>query len=225
MPMVASDEFGSIHIPDGVKTVAAFCRWVDAADLPEKLPVHLLRDDVWVDVSMEEMFSHNRIKTALGIALGRLIEDADLGMYATDGMALANEAANIVTEPDAMFISNAAVESGRVQFSGGRKRGAVATRVVGTPDLVVEIVSPSSEDKDTAWLMSAYHNAEVPEYWLIDARDEDGVRFTIYRRGPKGYVAVRRAGGWARSPVLGREFRLVLDHGATGHPRYTLEVR
>jgi Uma2 family endonuclease len=225
MPTVASDEFGSLHIPDGVKTVAKFCRWVDSADLPEKLPIHFLRNDVWVDVSMEEMFSHNRIKTALGIALGRLIEDGDLGMYATDGMALANEAANIVTEPDAMFISNATVASGRIQFSGGRKRGAVATRVVGTPDLVVEIVSPSSEDKDTAWLMSAYHNAEIPEYWLIDARDEDDTRFTIYRRGPKGYTAARRSGGWTRSPVFGREFRLVRQAGATGHPRYKLEVR
>ena len=182
MPTVASDSFGSIHIPMGLVDVASFCRWVDAADLPEKLPVHFLRDDVWVDVSMEEMFSHNRIKTALGITLAALIEDNDLGMYATDGMALANEAANIVTEPDAMFISNAATESGRVRFAGGRKRGARATRVVGTPDLVIEIVSPSSEDKDTAWLMSAYHNAEIPEYWLIDTRDETAVQFTIYRQ-------------------------------------------
>lgn len=225
MPTVASDVFGSIHIPDGVKTVAKFCRWVDTTDLPEKLPIHLLRDDVWVDVSMEEMFSHNRIKTALGIALGALIEENDLGMYATDGMALANEAANIVTEPDAMFISNSALESGRVRFSGGRKRGAVATRVTGSPDLVVEIVSPSSEGKDTEWLMSAYHNADIPEYWLIDARHGGTVRFTIFRHGPKGYTAVKRAGGWTRSPVFGREFRFLRETGATGHPRYKLEVR
>lgn len=35
--------------------------------------------------------------------------------------------------------------------------------MVGTSDLVVEVVSATTEDKDTEWLMSAYHNAGIPE--------------------------------------------------------------
>ncbi|MBA4064748.1 MAG: hypothetical protein C0501_13740 [Isosphaera sp.] len=224
MPMVKSDVFGKIHIPDGLTTLAAFLDWIDTTDLPEKLPVRFHMGEVWVDL-MEEMFSHSRIKSALGLALGDLIENGDLGMYVPDGMLLANGDADLATEPDAMFLSNASLRSGRVRFTAGKKRGAVATRVVGSPDLVVEVVSPSSEDVDVAWLMSAYHNAGVTEYWVIDARDEDDLRLDIYRRAAKEYLPVRKAAGWVKSPVFGRSFRLVRTESASGHPRFTLEMR
>src|SRR5262245_14697630 len=114
MPTVMSERHGNIHIPAWVVDLDSFWRWRDSVDLPEKLPVHFIRGEVWVDLSMEEMFSHNQIKTALGITLGRLIEENDLGMYATDGMSLSNEAAKIVTEPDAMFLSNESLGAKRV---------------------------------------------------------------------------------------------------------------
>lgn len=225
MPTVMSEEYGNIHIPDGVVDLNLFWRWRDAADLPEKLPVHFLRGEVWVDLSMEEMFSHNQIKAALGTTLGRVIAENELGLYAPDGMALSNEDAGIVTEPDAMFLSNAALAAGRVGFAAGKKRRATATRVVGTPDLVVEVVSPNSEDKDLEWLMSGYHNAGIPEYWLIDARDDDTIRFDIYKRGGKEYVAARRVDGWVKSAVLKRSFRFTRGKGKHGLPTYHLEVR
>lgn len=224
MAMVLSETYGRIRIPDGMTTLPAFLNWIDTADLPEKLPVRFHKGEVWVDL-MEEMFSHSRIKSALGIALGALIENDDLGMYVPDGMLLANEDAELATEPDAMFLSNASLRAGRVRFAAGKKRGAVATRVVGTPDVVVEIVSPRSEDVDTAWLMSASHNAGIPEYWVIDARDENDIRFDILRRGAKEYTPGRKSGGWVRSPVLGKSFRLVQAKGKSGHPRFTFEVR
>lgn len=224
MPMVLSETYGKIRIPDGTTTLAAFLDWIDTAELPEKLPVRFHKGEVWVDL-MEELFSHSRIKSALGITLGALIENGHLGMYVPDGMLFANEDAELATEPDAMFLSNASLKSGRVRFAAGKKRGAVATRVVGSPDLVVEIVSASSEDADTAWLMSAYHNAGVSEYWVIDAREEDDIRFDIDGRGAKEYTAARRQSGWVKSPVLGKSVSLVRAESASGHPRFTLEVR
>jgi Uma2 family endonuclease len=101
----------------------------------------------------------------------------------------------------------------------------VATRVVGSPDIVVEIVSPSSEDTDTAWLMSAYHNAGIPEYWVIDARDEDDIRFDIYKRTAKEYAPGRKQAGWVKSPILGKSFRLTRIEGKSGHVRFALDVR
>jgi Uma2 family endonuclease len=224
MPTVMSEVFGKIRIPATVNDLASFLEWIDSADLPEKLPVRFLAGEVRVDL-MEELYSHSRVKSALGITLGGLIENGDLGMYVPDGMLLVNTDADFATGPDAMFLSNATIKDGRVRFTAGKKRGATATRVVGTPDLVVDVVSPSSEDVDTAWLMSAYHNAGIPEYWLIDARDEEAVTFHIYRRGKKEYAVVRKANGWVKSAVLGKSFRLTRKAGKTGDPRFTLEVR
>jgi Uma2 family endonuclease len=220
-----SEIHGNIHIPVWVKDLAAFWRWRDAADLPEKLPVHFIRREVWVDVSMEELFSHNQIKDALFYTLHGLIVGGELGRFVPDGMALSNPDAELATEPDAMFISRATMNAKRVRFVAGKKRGARATRVVGTPDLVIEIVSPNTADKDTEWLMSAYHNAGIPEYWLIDARDDSAVRFDIYRHGPKGYAAGRKADGWVKSAVFRKAFRLTRTEDQDGYPRFTLDVR
>jgi Uma2 family endonuclease len=215
---------GNVRVPDGVRSLDAFCRWRETADLPENLPVHFINGEVWVDV-MEEMFSHNRLKTALGISLGQLIEGDDLGMYVTDGMLLTNTEAQLGTEPDAMFLSNESLAAKRVTFTAGKRRGARATRVVGTPDLVVEIISPHTADKGTEWLMSAYHNAGIPEYWLIDARTDDDLRFDIYKRGTRGYTASRKSDGWVKSVVLSKQFRLTRSEGKSGYVRFTLEAR
>ena len=224
MPTVVSDLYGEIVIPASVVDVESFLAWIDRADLPEKLPVSFIKGEVRVDLAMEELFSHNQIKTALGIALGGLIERDDLGLFVTDGMLLANEAAELVTGPDAIFISRAAMRDKRVRFVAGKQRGAVATRIVGTPDLVVEVVSRSSEEVDTEWLMSAYHNAGIPEYWVIDARKGD-IRFDIYLRRMKEFTAVRRSGGWLKSAAFGKSFRLMRTEMENGYPRFKLEIR
>lgn len=89
---------------------------------------------------------------------------------------------------------------------------------------MVEIVSPASEDKDLEWLMPAYRNAGIPEYWVIDGRGED-IRFDIYRRAEREYVRGRKADGWVKSPVPRRSFRLTRAAGRQGIPTYTLGIR
>jgi hypothetical protein len=81
-----------------------------------------------------------------------------------------------------------------------------------------------SEFKDTEWLMSGYWNAGVGEYWVIDGR-QGPVRFSVYRRGPKGFVAVRKSGGWVRSTVFGKLFRFTPSEKLLGKQDYQLDVR
>lgn len=225
MPTVMHEEHGAITIPRWVVDVPSFWRWRDEAELPEKLKVHFLNGDVWVDTAMEELFSHNQVKEVLNRVLGGLIVDGDLGLYVPDGMALSCPEADFVTNPDAMFLSNESMTAERVWHEAGQKRKAKATRVVGTPDLVVEIVSPNTADKDTEWLMSAYHDAGIPECWLIDARDEGVIRFDIFKRTAKELVAARKVGGWVKSAALAKSFRLTRSETAHGYPRYSLDVR
>jgi Uma2 family endonuclease len=211
-------------VPAWVVNLDSFRQWVHEGELPEKLKVHFIRGEVWTDFYMEEMFSHNRVKTALGITLGGLIEGEQLGMYIPDCMLLTNDEADLGTTPDAMFISNRTIESGRVKFVSGLRKEAQATEIIGTPDLAVEIVSPSSEDKGTEWLMSGYWNAGIAEYWLIDAR-RNPPALSIYKRGPKGYSESRRVEGWMKSAILKRSFRLTRRKGKHGFPTYQLDVR
>ena len=42
------------------------------------------------------------------------------------------------------------------------------TKIKGTPDLVVEILSPSTESRDRELKRERYQAAGVPEYWIVD---------------------------------------------------------
>lgn len=223
MPTVMSPAHGRVHIPAWVTDLQAFRRWVYSGDVPQRLRVHFLNGEVWADLNMEEGYSHNLVKNAIYAALVPLTRGR--GLFFSDGMTLTNDHLGIGTNPDAMFVSNESLRAKRAELVAGRQAGGEATEVVGSPDLVVEVVSPSSEVKDTEWLMSAYHNAEVREYWLIDARDEDDIRFDILKHEPKEYVAQRKRGAWVKSSLLKKEFRVVWSEGPHGYPEVTLEVR
>ena len=63
-----------------------------------------------------------------------------------------------VVQPDLIFIR--------------RERLAIIgeTQIVGAPDLVVEIVSPSSRKRDLGWKLRAYEAEGVPFYWAVDPK-------------------------------------------------------
>ncbi len=42
------------------------------------------------------------------------------------------------------------------------------TKIKGTPDLVIEILSPSTEERDCHLKKQMYLKAGVPEYWIVD---------------------------------------------------------
>ncbi len=216
--------YGQVHIPERVVDLKSFRKWVHSGVLPEKLAVHFIQGEVWVDFYMEEAFTHNLVKTALYGTVGQIVQEEHLGVLFSDGMLLTNDDADLGVEPDMMFVSIASLKAKRVWFTAGETTGADATELVGTPDLVAEVVSPSSEDKDTEKLMSQYYDAGIPEYWLIDARG-GRIEFDIYTRGPKGYRATRRSEGWVKSRVLRRSFRLTRTEGEYGIPDYTFAVR
>jgi Uma2 family endonuclease len=201
---------------------ATFRRWRASADVPEKAArICYLHGELWVDLSTEQYFWHNQVKTEITQLLYRLARDNRLGRFFSDGVLLTNTAAVLSCEPDGMFVSMESFEAERVWFVEGAKAGYL--EMEGTPDMVLEVVSDSSVEKDTVTLLDLYHRAGVPEYWLVDARE--GVRFDILRRTSKRYVATRKQKGWVKSSIFGRSFRLTEQADATGNPEYTLLVK
>ena len=63
--------------------------------------------------------------------------------------------------PDLLFVSKAKNEI--IDYSFG---------IIGVPDLIIEIISPSSISTDKVAKKEDYQNAGVPEYWLIDPANQ-----------------------------------------------------
>ncbi|MBR6769917.1 MAG: Uma2 family endonuclease [Lachnospiraceae bacterium] len=57
------------------------------------------------------------------------------------------------------------------------KNKLTAKGCIGSPDLVIEVVSPSSRKMDYSTKNTLYSNADVREYWIVDPEKE---RTTIY---------------------------------------------
>ena len=212
----------AIRVPEWVRDFDTFVTWMHSDEFPEEGRIDFLNGEVWIDISMEELYSHNFVKSAVAETLNRLVREDRLGIFVSDGMRFTNADAGVATVPDALFFTFDTLNSGRIVTRAGPD--AVATELRGSPDLVVEVVSPSSEDKDTEWFLSAYWNAGVAEYWLIDARGK-GVRFDVFKRGPRGYTAARKSGGWVKSAVFGKAFRLTRTEVAAGIPSYVLDAK
>lgn len=51
--------------------------------------------------------------------------------------------------------------------------------VHGAPDMVVEILSPSTAQYDKLWKFNLYQKAGVREYWIVDAKDRMVSVFTL----------------------------------------------
>jgi len=209
----------SMRIPDWVVDLDSFRRWAQSDEFPERGRFSHLKGELWVDPSMENL-AHNKAKGAVWFGLGTVVDAGELGHLLQDGMLLTHAEAELSTEPDGMFFSHEALRSGRVRL----EHGSASLEVEGSPEVVLEGVSPTSVRKDTVILRELYWKAGVREYWLVDPRGL-GLSFDILRHTARGYVATRKQGGWLKSAVFGKSFRLTRQEDDRGYPRFKLEVR
>ena len=211
-----------VRIPSWIVDLDSFRRWARSDEFPEAGRICYLRGEVWVDMSKEQVFSHNQVKSEFNLVIGGLAKSEQLGRYFPDGLLLSNVDADLTSQPDGTFVSRENLRIGRVHFVEGVQEGFV--ELEGTPDMVLEVVGPSSEEKDTSTLRDLYWRARIPEYWLVDGL-ADRLLFDILRHTSKGYAASRKQGGWVKSAVFGKSFRLTRETDSLGHPEFTLAVR
>ena len=213
----------NVRMPAHFPTLDAYRAWAKSAAYPESGRFAYLAGDLYMDFSMEQAFTHNQVKGEYAIVLGRLTKLEERGYYFHDRMLLSNPAADLSCEPDGTFVSHEALDRGVIRLIESADGDYI--ELEGTPDMVLEVISTSSVEKDDETLRELYARAGVREYWLVDARGDD-VRFDILRLTARGYAATRRlAGGWQRSTVFGRSFRLTQQTDRRGNPQFTLEFR
>lgn len=211
-----------IEIPKWIGNLASFRHWARSDEFPEAGRICYLNDELWVDMSKEQVFSHNQVKSEFSRVLLSLAKTERKGRYFGDGVRFSNERANLSCQPDGTFVSFESLADKRLTLVPGVVEGFV--ELEGTPDMVLETISASSVGKDTDTLRKLYWKAGVREYWLVDARG-DKLSFEILRYSAKGYIATPKSAGLTKSAVFGKSFRLRRTTDEQGNPEFTLETK
>jgi Uma2 family endonuclease len=217
------DGFPEFSIPPTAYWLAGFREWALSDNYPERGQITFSPDELIIDLSPELFETHNFIKVEIGFVLYGLIRPQRLGDFFADRALYTNVSANVSTEPDSIFVSNESLESGRCQLLESARAG-INKELVGSPDWILEVVSPTSVKKDKELLPAAYFRAGIGEYWLVDALGDD-IDFQILVPGKESFVAVEPSGGWLASPTFNRSFRLTREKNKFGSWRYTLQMK
>ena len=216
------NETPSVTIPPSAHTLDGFRAWAHSGDVPTTCRVTFVAGKVIVDMSPERVGSHSGVKMEVSSALYRLVREGDLGRFFPDGTLVSNRPADVSNEPDAIYVSHSTFAEGRARLVPSAD-GRDFVEIEGSPDMILEVVSPSSVSKDTVQLRERYHLARVTEYWLIDARGDE-IAFDVFRRSPDGYESTPAADGWFPSTVFARRFRLEPTRDRAGLWQYTLHL-
>jgi len=158
---------------------AQFYEWVDGAVIPMS-PVHE---------------RHDALTRYLATLLDTYFELRPIGVIrqAPFVMRLAHVPSN--REPDIQIILNT------------NHANLTETYTNGPADIVIEVVSPESVERDHGTKFAEYEQGGVPEYWIIDPLRREG-RF--YRRDADGVYIPQTADSHYQTPAL-PDFKLHLS--------------
>jgi Uma2 family endonuclease len=210
-----------LTVPAAAFDHAGYRAWVASNAYPAGVRTTFLQGEVLVEMSPESLETHNQVKLAVTLGIGAFARERDLGIVYPDGALVTNEEAALSTEPDLTFVSWASFDQGRVRLQP-RAGGTDFVEIVGSPDLVVEVVSDASVKKDTERLRDVYARAGVLEYWLIDARGP-GIRFEILANAGGQFVSPHDPSAPRTSGVLGGRWTLTRRTDRPGRSSFSLD--
>lgn len=126
---------------------------------------------------------HQQIVRNLEYALWEFVREHQLGevFFAPLDVVLSDED---VVQPDILFIRN--------EHSGIIQEHAIH----GAPNVIVEILSPSTAERDRTYKRTLYARSGVSEYWLVDPETQTVEVLTLEA---KGYL---QAGHYERGQTL-----------------------
>jgi Uma2 family endonuclease len=149
--------------------------------LPEDKRYEILDGDLFVVAAPNT--KHQRISLKLAAALLKYVEDTRAGeiLQAPYDVVLSEE--NVV-QPDILFVRKA-------------RRGIIGEKnIQGAPDLVIEIVSTGTRNRDLELKSKIYGQFGVREYWIVDP-ETDTVEVRVWSE--QGYAS---AGVYGKSDRL-----------------------
>ncbi|MDA8335881.1 MAG: Uma2 family endonuclease [Peptococcaceae bacterium] len=171
------------------ETVASYrtkATYQDYLKLPEGALYQLIGGELVLSPSPES--KHQRIRRKLGVAVANFADEhyldevyfAPMDVYFNDEETY---------QPDIFFVP------------WNREKIVEKGRINGAPDLVVEVLSPSTARDDLTTKFKTYERYGVREYWVIDP-DDEGVGIYL---GDKGRLTLHQqvqGQGLLKSKVL-----------------------
>jgi Uma2 family endonuclease len=118
---------------------------------------------------------HGRIAVNLLHALLRLLEEPGHGLLFTAPTGVEFPDTEEGVQPDILFIAKE-----RLDIIGD-------DWISGAPDLVIEILSPSTAKRDRTLKLNLYQRQGVPEYWIVDPDTNTVEVWTTGSTGPVTY--------------------------------------
>lgn len=173
--------------------------------------VRFLAEDIWdtpddgnryevIDgelfVTPPPVYAHQYASGELHITIGSYLREHPLGIIVSAPVGLVLDAGNGI-QPDLIYVSN-------------ERRSIITERgIEGVPDLVVEILSPSTRSRDRGVKQRRYAAAGIPHYWILDPRRRT---LEALELGEEGYgrPAVYRPGAVFR-PALFPGLEIPID--------------
>jgi Uma2 family endonuclease len=141
--------------------------------LPEDGKIHEIIDGEHYMTPAPETY-HQTLSGRIQFQLYEQIQERELGVVFTAPTDVQLSEIDIV-QPDLLVILAA------------RKSIVSPAKVIGPPDLVIEIISESTGRKDRELKLGLYQKARVPEYWLVDPKSQ---QITVYHLKGGRYESV-----------------------------------
>lgn len=166
---LAKEDFASYH---GNKKLT----YEDYARIPEEPGFRYEVIDGMLIREPSPSFHHQRVSRRLQRILEDFFNETDMKGEVFNAPLDLNLAVHTVVQPDLMY------------FPGNRP--ARNNPVDTVPELVVEILSPSTGRKDRVLKLNHYQSAGVPHYWIIDP---EGEFIEAYELREERYVSMVRS--------------------------------
>ena len=127
-------------------------------------------------------FEHQRLSRNLEFILHSFVQEKKLGtiVHAPLDVHLGDD----VVQPDILFVS--------------KERASIITEeeIRGAPDLVVEILSPATAERDRTYKKTLYARHGVKEYWIVDPEEKTIKVMTL------GKAGFESSGTYKKSDIL-----------------------
>ena len=140
--------------------------------------------------------AHQRTSGNIYYSLRTFVEENKLGEVFHAPYDVVLDDFNVV-QPDILFVSNE------------REHIITDLNIQGAPDLVIEILSPSTARRDRTQKRDLYERHGVPEYWLANT-DAKSVQVLTLQDGEYRIAGIYTAGQTVISPLL-QGFTLNID--------------
>ncbi len=146
--------------------------YADYLTTPEDKRCELLDGELFATPAPNE--AHQRTQAELGYHLMAFVKTRGLGRiyYSSTDVVLSDID---VVQPDLLFVSDE------------RRHIITPDNIQGPPDLMVEILSPSTAERDRGYKRALYAQYGVKEYWVVGT---DAGVITVLLLGEEGYEVV-----------------------------------